>query len=160
MNLEIRPSVLSGDVAAVQLLWREYWTSLALDDGFQDFGREIASLPGAYAPPRGAVLVACVDGEPVGTVALRPLPRESACEAKRLYVRPEYRGQGIGRALLDHVLRFARDARYDAVYADTLPSLTEAIGMYEAMGFERSGPYSDSPTPGAIYLRRTLSACR
>src|ERR1700683_3437493 len=89
---------IAKDLDAVRALWKEYWSSLGLSETFQDFGVELETLPGKYSLPRGALVLGLIEGKPAGTVALRPLS-DTACEAKRLYVRPEYRGQGIGRSL-------------------------------------------------------------
>jgi GNAT superfamily N-acetyltransferase len=139
----------------VQLLWREYWESFRLSPDFQNFGNEVATLPGPYTPPRGGLLMALVDGQAAGTIAFRPLT-EYACEAKRLYVRPAYRGQGIARALLLEVMAQARQAGYREIYGDTLRSMTAALDMYKRFGFCEVAPYSPSPTPDAIFLKLTL----
>ncbi len=145
----------SRDVDAIRTLWDEYWDSLGLPLSFQDFAGERKTLPGVYAPPGGRLLLAVCHGEPAGTVALRPLT-EHACEAKRLYVRAEYRGQGVGRALLRQLVQEARTAGYREMYGDTLKSMAAALQMYSRLGFCRVGPYSSTPTPGAIFLRLSL----
>jgi N-acetylglutamate synthase-like GNAT family acetyltransferase len=150
MQTEIRIASRS-DVAAVQELWREYWGSLGLGADFQKFGEECRSLPGVYASPKGRLLVAVNEGAAVGTAALRPLA-DGACEAKRLYVRAANRGSGIGKALLQRLMVEARQEGYAVMYADTLPSMAAALGLYKAMGFVEVGAYSDDPTPGAVYL--------
>jgi putative acetyltransferase len=141
-TIEIREATAECDIAAVRSLWSEYWISLGFADDFQGFGEELRSLPGDYAPPRGLLLIASVGGAPAGALALRPLS-EKTCEAKRLYVRPYFRGRNIGRALLERVIVSAR-------------SVTAALKPYAALGFQRAGPYSPSPTPSAIYLRLPL----
>jgi putative acetyltransferase len=108
---------------------------------------------GLGAPRRPGACPACA-----GTIALRPL-RLQACEAKRLYVRPQFRGGGIGRLLLERLIREARKVGYKELYGDTLPSMASALGMYRAMGFTEVGPYSANPTPGAIFLRLDLAKC-
>jgi putative acetyltransferase len=145
------------EVAAVQDLWRDYWDSLGLPQDFQRFSGELQTLPGVYAPPMGRLLLALVQGNAAGTAALRPLSGRS-CEAKRLYVRPQYRGKGVGRALLCRLLEEARSAGYREVYGDTLKSMTAALEMYRQIGFSEVAPYSSNPTPGAIFLRLSLSA--
>jgi len=146
---------MPADFDLIRRLWREYWDSLGFSDDFQDFGRELAGLPGDYVPPGGALILAMENEEPAGVVAMRRID-DSACEAKRLYVRPEYRGRGVGRNLLDRVIQIARTLGYRDLYGDTMPSMRQALGMYDAIGFERVGPYSDHPTPGAVYLRLRL----
>ena len=122
---------------------------------FQGFGSELASLPGLYAPPAGRLLLAWVDGVAAGTAALRPLS-EGACEAKRLFVRPAYRGLRLGRMLLDRLIEEARAAGYREMCCDTLQSMTEAQRMYRKAGFADVEPYSANPTPGALFFRLAL----
>ena len=156
MNIEIAGGSPS-DIEALQQLWIEYWASLGLPPDFQSFAAERLSLPGAYASPAGRLLLAGIDGEPAGTVAFRPLlERGGACEAKRLYVRPAYRGQGVARALLARLIHEARTAGYREMYGDTLSSMQAALQLYHQLGFVDVGPYSPDPTPGATYLRLSL----
>jgi ribosomal protein S18 acetylase RimI-like enzyme len=96
-----------------------------------------------------------VDGAVAGCVALRRLDTER-CEAKRLYVRAEFRGRGLGRVLLDWVIMEARSADYREMLCDTMPVMAQALKMYDRLGFERTGPYGSEPTPGAVYLRLVL----
>jgi ribosomal protein S18 acetylase RimI-like enzyme len=145
----------AGKLQAVRGLFQEYWTSFGFTPCFQNFGDELAGLPGQYAPPAGRLAIALVDGQPAGCVALRPFDAER-CEAKRLWVRPEFRGRGIGRALLDWVIAEARAAGYREMVGDTMPAMAQALGMYDRYGFERTGPYAQNPTPGAIFLRLKL----
>jgi carbonic anhydrase len=99
--------------------------------------------------------MALVQGKPAGTAALRPLS-ERSCEGKRLYVRPQYRGRGIGRALVDRLIEEARLAGYEEMYGDTLKSMKSALRLYTQAGFREVGPYSSNPTPGAIFLKLSL----
>jgi N-acetyltransferase len=148
---------LADNLDAVRKLWKEYWGSLGLSETFQDFGRELQELPGKYSLPRGALVVGYIEGKPAGTVALRPLT-DTACEAKRLYVRPEYRGRGIGRSLMNWIIQHARNLGYSTLRGDTLPIMSDALRMYRDMGFVViDHPYSDTPTPGAIYIELSLS---
>jgi GNAT superfamily N-acetyltransferase len=153
--VEIRPAADESDIEAVRSLWREYWASEGFADDFQGFAEELRSLPGDYGPPRGLLLLALIDGAPSGAIALRTLS-ENACEAKRLYVRPRFRGQGVGQALLEQLIERARSKGYKALYGDTLPSMHAALRMYKSRGFERTEPYSPHPTPGAVYLKLHL----
>ncbi len=143
------------EIDTIQNLWREYWDSLGLPEDFQSFAEELRMLPGAYAFPEGRLLLARVQGDAAGTAAFRRLST-SSCEAKRLYVRPEYRGKGIGRSLLNRLVEEARMAGYREMYGDTLTSMKSALQMYRQSGFSEVAPYSPHPTPGAIFLRLSL----
>lgn len=149
----IRPACSAADLAAVAALFEGYAASLPVDLGYQDFAAELAGLPGKYAPPHGALLLASDEaGAPLGCVALRPLPPHGRCEMKRLFLTPAARGSGLGRALAQAVITAARDRGYRELVLDTLPSMTAAIALYEAMGFRRIAPYY-APTPdGTIFL--------
>jgi GNAT superfamily N-acetyltransferase len=144
-----------SDIGAVRGLWREYWGSFGLSMDFQGFGEELQGLPGVYGADGGALLLAKCQGEPAGTIALRRLDARSG-EVKRLYLRPQYRGQGLGRRLLEAVVERAAGMGYESLYADTLPGMTDALSLYQRAGFERSDAYSSNPTPGAIYLKRRI----
>ena len=144
-----------GEIEVIRNLWRKYWDSLGLAADFQGFAQECESLPGVYAPPRGRLLLAFVHGKPAGTAALRPLDG-SSCEAKRLYVRPAYRGSGIGQALLSRLVQEARAERYRQMYGDTLKSMRSALRLYKQIGFSEVAPYAVNPTPDAVYLNLPL----
>lgn len=124
-----------GDLAAVRTLLEEYWNSFGFTPCFQNFGAELAGLPGAYAPPTGRLALVRVNGEPAGCVALRRID-DCRAEPKRLYVRPGYRGLGLGRALLEWVMNEARTAGYIELSGDTMPQMREALALYRQMGFE------------------------
>jgi GNAT superfamily N-acetyltransferase len=144
-------------ITLVRALFQEYWDTFGFTPCFQNFGDELAGLPGKYSPPSGRLAVAYVDGEPAGCVALRRID-DQRCEAKRLYVQSRFRGQGIGRTLLKWVIAEARAAGYREMLGDTMPVMQNALAMYERMGFERTEPYSGEPTPGAIYIRLSLES--
>jgi putative acetyltransferase len=153
-----RPQIFPASGAAIELvrgLWREYWDSLAVGPDFQGFAEELRTLPGLYAPPAGRLLLATVQGKPAATGAFRPLAG-LACEAKRLYVRPEFRGQGIGEALVRRIIEDARAAGYREMFADSLPSMGSAMRIYQRLCFSETGPYTKNPTPGAVFLRLDL----
>jgi putative acetyltransferase len=153
--VDIRLAESPGDLAIVRQLWGEYWESLGLPMDFQGFGEEVQSLPGVYAALGGALLVAFDSSEPAGTIALRRLGANSG-EVKRLYLRPKFRGRGLGRRLLETIIDRATAVPYDCLYADTLPSMMEALSLYARGGFARVEAYSNTPTPGAIYLKLKL----
>lgn len=162
----MNPRILIADtperIEAARGLFVEYANTLGFKLCFQGFDQELADLPGAYAAPRGSLLLALDGEEAMGCVAVRPLadstapalPRAAApiAELKRLYVQPRARGTGLGARLTDQALAFARDAGYAAIRLDTLPAMQAAIGMYEALGFRDIAPYYDNPIPGARYL--------
>ena len=140
---------------AVRPLLREYASSLGFPLDFQDFEREVAELPGAYAPPRGALLLARVDGDDAGCVALRPLDAET-CEMKRLYVRSAHRGAGLGRLLAEAVVAEARARGYASMRLDTVPGMEAAQALYLRLGFRQTAPYTVNPVPGARFLELEL----
>jgi putative acetyltransferase len=142
----------------VRALFVEYAGTLEFDLGFQGFDQELASLPGHYALPSGSVLLAMKDREVAGCVALRRLgePAARTAEMKRLYVRPQFQGQGIGRALALAILDKARKLEYKKMRLDTVPSMKAALAMYESLGFYPIAPYRENPIPGAAYLEIDL----
>ncbi len=142
-------------IDAARELFREYAESLAVDLCFQGFESELAGLPGDYAEPAGALLLALVDGELAGCGAFRPLPdahMPNACEMKRLYVRPAYRRYGLGRLLAQQLIDQAREACYSLMYLDTLDDMESARELYATLGFHEVAPYYFNPIPGAHYL--------
>ena len=145
------------ELSAVRDLFREYADALGVDLGFQNFAEELTGLPGRYAPPVGCILLAKVGDRPVGCVALRPLG-DGACEIKRLYVRPQFRGTGLGRALAERVIREARDLGYNCIRLDTIPSVQDkAVLLYRALGFEDVLAYCHNPVPGAVFMELRLA---
>ncbi len=146
-------------MASVREIFCEYAASLSVDLCFQDFDAELASLPGDYAAPRGALLLARVDGSVAGCCALRPMDSSdypNASEMKRLYVRKAFRGFGLGRQLAEAILDQARLAGYSAVLLDTLDDMEAARALYEDLGFEEIPPYYHNPHAGAHYLKVDL----
>ncbi len=136
--LEIRPVESGATLCSVRTLLQEYWDSFGFTPCFQNFGDELAGLPGAYAPPEGRLAQATIGGEPVGCIAMRRVD-SIRVEAKRLYVRPDFRGRGVGRALLEWVMAEARISGYREIVGDTMSVMREALALYDRMGFERTG---------------------
>lgn len=156
---ELTAPIDSHDIETLRGLIREYAGRLGVDLCFQDIDHELAALPGEYAAPRGAMLLATIDGKPAGCVALRPLDSAdypNAAEMKRLYVRDHYRGSGLGRELAEAALEAAREAGYSCVLLDTLDDMEAARGLYEDLGFHEIPPYYHNPIPGAHYLKCEL----
>lgn len=151
----VRPVTTAVDLEAARELFREYAASLDFDLAFQGFGAELAGLPGDYSSPRGALLLGLVGDRPVGCVALRPLDSGTA-ELKRLYVRPEGRGRGLGRRLVTAALERATAAGYERVRLDTVPSMADAARLYRSLGFRDIPPYRANPIAGAAYLELAL----
>lgn len=150
---QIRPAETDEDVRAVRALFEGYAASLPVDLGYQDFAAELAGLPGKYAPPGGALLLASArDGAALGCVALRALAPAGCCEMKRLFLRPEARGLGLGRALAEAAIAAARASGYAELRLDTLPSMGAAIGLYRRLGFEPVAPYYAPVPPGTIFM--------
>ena len=144
-------------IEACRALFREYEKGLAVSLCFQHFDEELASLPGLYARPRGRLLLARVAGEPAACVALRPLGERDA-EMKRLYVRPEARGMGLGRMLAECVIDEARALGYATLKLDTLPGMKAAQHMYADLGFVDCAPYNDNPVAGVRFMSLVLGA--
>ena len=163
MSAPIRAATTPIDIAQARALFEEYAAWLNVDLCFQGFARELASLPGAYAPPRGMLLLAGPPGASVGCIALRPLASagsdpDATAEVKRLYVRPEARGTGLGRRLVQRVIAGAREIGYRELKLDTLDHMTEARALYAKLGFIECPPYYHNPIDGAVYMARSLEA--
>ena len=146
-------------IPEIRALFVEYAQSLGVDLGFQDFDRELASLPGEYnwAMGKGCLLIALDHGKPVGCVGCRPL-QGMTCEMKRLYVRPEARGTGIGEALARAIVDEARRLGYEAMRLDSLPFMEKAVALYERLGFHKIEPYRHNPIEGSVFMELKLIA--
>jgi ribosomal protein S18 acetylase RimI-like enzyme len=151
MKLSVTEAVGADDTARARQLFLEYASSLGTDLAFQDFEQELASLPGAYAPPGGRLLLGRAGEELAGCVAMRPLA-EDVCEMKRLYVRPAYRSLGAGRQLAEAIVQAAKDMGYGRMRLDTLPEMAAAQRLYRELGFRSIAPYRFNPIEGTEFL--------
>jgi len=142
-------------IALSRVLFEEYAGWLGIDLSYQGFAAELAGLPGSYAPPRGRLLLALASGEAAGCVALRPL-EGMICEMKRLFVRPAFRGQRLGRLLAERVVEEARGIGYRTMRLDTLPCMHAAIQLYEALGFVRRAAYYQTPLGDTVFMELQL----
>jgi len=147
----IHQAATPQDIAVARELFREYADWLRVDLCFQDFERELATLPGAYAPPQGRLLLAFHHEKAVGCVALRPVDAATG-ELKRLYVRPEARGKRVGRRLVEQAIAAAKEIGYKRLVLDTLPQMAEAQALYRAFGFVEIPAYCEHPLPGVVYM--------
>src|SRR5579862_4745890 len=151
-SLTVHQAESPGQIAQARELFLEYAQSLGFSLCFQGFDKELASLPGDYAPPRGRLLLAEYDGQLAGCVALHEFENE-ICEMKRLYLRPAFRGKGIGRSLAETIIREARGAEYKRMRLDTVePFMKNAVEMYRKLRFKEIAPYRTNPVEGAIYM--------
>lgn len=143
-------------IAAIRELFLEYAQSLGFSLCFQGFDKELAELPGDYAPPRGRLILARRQGDAAGCAALHPSSGD-ICEMKRLYVRPEFRGKGLGRALAERIIAVARESGYQRLRLDTVePRMKTAVALYGQLGFREIAPYRPNPIEGALYLELHL----
>lgn len=160
------PSVVKGfslaqvesqsQIAQVRELFLEYAQSLGFSLCFQGFDRELADLPGDYAPPDGRLLIAEFEGLPAGCVALHKL-EDGICEMKRLYLRPQFRGKGLGSVLTNRIIKDARGIGYNCMRLDTVePTMKDAVALYRKIGFTEITPYRENPIAGALYMELQL----
>lgn len=154
-GIQIMPAHGAEAIPVARELFVEYAEQLGVDLCFQNFTEELATLPGAYAPPRGGVWLARVDGHDAGCVALRPLDAQAA-ELKRMYVRRAWRCRGLGRRLGETAIGFARAAGYRAVCLDTLAGMTEALALYRSFGFRPTRAYCHNPLPDTVWMELEL----
>ena len=145
------------DIQHARELFEEYAASIDISLCFQNFDKELAQLPGQYVPPAGRLILAIENSQVAGCVALRPIG-EGVCEMKRLYVRPNFRGRGLGRDLTERIMSEARDIGYKVMRLDTLPGKMDlALGMYRSLGFREIEPYYPNPVAGAVFMELALS---
>ena len=154
----VRPARVPDELAIVRTLFREYADSLGFDLGFQGFADELVALPGDYAAPRGAILLGgrAAPEQVLAVVALRPLAGD-VCEMKRMFVRPEARGLGLGRALGAAIVAEGRRLGYRAMRLDTIDTMAPAIALYASLGFVPIAPYRHNPMPGALFFEAPLA---
>jgi ribosomal protein S18 acetylase RimI-like enzyme len=145
-----------AQIEQVRDLFLDYAKSLGFSLCFQNFDQELARLPGHYAPPKGRLLLVEYAGELAGCVALREL-EAGICEMKRLYLRPAFRGKGLGRSIAEHLIAEARKMGYARMRLDTVePVMQDAVAMYRRLGFREIPPYRENPIAGALYVELTL----
>jgi putative acetyltransferase len=146
----------AAQVAHTRELFLEYAQSLGMNLCFQNFEQELTDLPGSYAPPDGRLLLAEYAGQLVGCVALHKW-EDGICEMKRLYLRPSFRGKGLGRVLAEAMIAEARTVGYQRMRLDTIePIMKDAVEMYRKLGFREIEPYRANPIPGAMYMELRL----
>lgn len=143
-------------ISATRELFLEYADSLKIDLCFQGFDKELKGLPGEYAPPQGRLFLFYYDNQLAGCAALRKQDN-SIGEMKRLYLKPAFRGKGIGRAIANHIISEARSIGYERLRLDTLPMMKEAIPLYRSLGFQEIKPYRVNPIVGALYMELQLT---
>jgi len=155
-GFEVTQAESPAQIAQSRELFLEYAQSLGFSLCFQNFDKELAGLPGDYAPPGGRLLLAEYDGQLAGCVALHKL-EPGICEMKRLYLRPRARGKGLGRILADHIIAEARQIGYQRMRLDTVePAMKDAVAMYRKIGFQEIAPYCKNPIAGALYMELQL----
>ena len=146
----------AAQIAQVRELFLEYAQSLGFSLCFQNFDKELAGLPGDYAPPEGRLLLAEYEGQLAGCVALHKL-EPGICEMKRLFLRPQFRGKGLGRVLAERIIAEARQIGYQRMRLDTVePVMRDAVAMYRRLGFQLIAPYRQNPMPGTLYMELEL----
>jgi GNAT superfamily N-acetyltransferase len=157
-TLHLEQAKTPEQIALARTLFQEYGASLGFSLCFQNFDKELAGLPGDYAPPKGRLLIAYSDGEPAGCVALHQF-EPGISEMKRLYVRPAFRGKRVGLAMANAIIAAARDIGYKRMRLDTVPSvMADAVKMYGRLGFKEIAPYRVNPQPGTLYMELDMLA--
>jgi ribosomal protein S18 acetylase RimI-like enzyme len=155
IDVEIR-AANPDEMDAVRELFREYERRIGVDLCFQGFEEEVAGLPGAYAHPDGGIWLAIRTDRPIGCIALKPFG-PGVCEMKRLFVRQEATGAGIGRALAERCVSEAREREFHTMLLDTLDSMAAAQSLYRSLGFREREAYYANPLPGVVYMEKPLA---
>lgn len=153
MKIEIRPAY--DEIESIKALFTEYTQMLGVNLDFQNYDQELEHLPGKYSLPYGRLYMACADTQAIGCVALRRI-NDAICEMKRLYVKPEFRGQKIGQLLADQIIQDAVKLKYDYMVLDTFTSLSSAVNLYKKLGFYEIEPYYQNPLENVIYMQLKL----
>jgi ribosomal protein S18 acetylase RimI-like enzyme len=156
MPLRINFAESQSDFDISRLLFLEYAETLGFSLCFQGFDEELENLPGKYATPKGCILLAWDKLDCGGCVGLRPL-NDTVCEMKRLYIKPAYRGTGLGRLLAEKILKFANESNYSKIVLDTLSSMDSAQGLYRSLGFAETDPYYHNPHPDVVFFEKKLT---
>lgn len=154
--VRLHAAVSPADLDSIRTLFHEYADSLGVNLDYQGFEEEVRDLPGKYAAPAGALLLAFNDDDLVGCVGVRPIDDETA-EMKRLFVRPSGRGLGLGRTLAEAAIRFATVSGYSRMRLDTLPQMDRAQELYRSLGFMPIDAYRFSPVQGTVFLELVLT---
>jgi GNAT superfamily N-acetyltransferase len=148
--------IKSGEqIEQVRILFKEYARTLDFDLYFQDFDNELVNLPGEYSLPEGCLLLALYSGKIAGCAALRQIDQKT-CEMKRMFVRPNFRRKGIGRAMAEHLVNFARGYGYERMMLDTIDTMKPAVSLYSSLGFCNAAPYRYNPIKGVAYMELRL----
>ncbi|MEN6324642.1 MAG: GNAT family N-acetyltransferase [Syntrophomonas sp.] len=153
MKIEIKPAY--DEIESIKALFTEYTQMLGVNLDFQNYDQELEQLPGKYSLPSGRLYMACADSQAIGCAALRRI-NDEICEMKRLYVKPEFRGQKIGQMLTDQIIQDAVKLRYDYMVLDTFTSLKSAINLYKKLGFYEIEPYYQNPLENVVYMQLKL----
>jgi ribosomal protein S18 acetylase RimI-like enzyme len=155
--MKVVQAISEEQIQVARSLFEEYAAWLGFSLCFQNFDQELAGLPGAYTPPDGRLLLTFEDDQLAGCIALRKI-RTTTCEMKRLYLRPEFRGRGLGRMLVETIIEEARAIGYTQIYLDTLPGkMDQAIALYRSIGFKEIPPYYNNPVEGATFMELRLN---
>src|SRR6266436_8800960 len=158
--MEIIRAQSAEDITQARELFKEYEAWLEVDLCFQSFEKELAELPGKYAPPNGRLLLAIDNGKVAGCAALRKIG-DGICEIKRLFLRYQFRGHGLGRKLAEEIIREAKQIGYERMRLDTLPpKMNDAIALYRSLGFKQIESYYNNPVPGAKFMELALTKQR